>query len=80
LLQLEAPLVFSQAGAARAHSGLRVDPKVLPNEPMAVFTDRLPVEGAVLGVGNDLQMIRVPTGVDSAAVMQLHTVGNGAAE
>ena len=47
---------------------------------MAMFTGRLPVEGAVLGVGNDLQMVRVPAGVDPAAVMQLHPFGNGAAE
>src|SRR5215212_6899337 len=48
-----------------------VAPDVVAGQRVPVLAMRLALEGRVLGMGDDLQMIRVPAGIDTASVMEL---------
>ena len=62
------------AGAASSCPCPWVDSEVLTRQRVSVLAVRLAAVSQGFGVADDLQMIRVPTGVDAATVMQLHAV------
>jgi hypothetical protein len=76
----EPPLVLPEARPADPCSRPRVDPKVLTRQRVSMVALHLALVRQVLGVGDHLQVVRIPAGVDAAAVMELHAVRDRAAK
>jgi hypothetical protein len=74
------PLLLSATCSAGSRSRSRVDPKVLARKWMPTAAVRSAFVGQVLGVGDKLQMLGVPAGVDAAAVMELLALWDRAAK
>ena len=76
----ELPLALTEAWPADSRACPRVDPEVLARQWMPVLAMRLALEGQIFRMGNNLQVVRVPAGVDATAMMQLPILWDRAAE
>jgi hypothetical protein len=62
-------LVLSAACPAGSRSGPRIDPKVLTRQRVPMLAMRLAPVSQVLGMGDNLQVVWIPAGVDAATVV-----------